>query len=70
MYRIQDQKGPEAEMSKVRGTMDIQGGKNIKEKDWKTKQGPVREALVCWLGYDESYDSWEPMSVLDTFRHA
>ncbi len=33
MYRIQDQKGPEAEMSKVRGTMDIQGGKNIKEKD-------------------------------------
>ncbi len=29
------------------------------------KQGPIKEALVCWLGYDGSFDLWEPVSALE-----
>ncbi len=73
-YKIKDQKGMdvgsvyyEPELSRVRGsldTMEFKVLKILKKRTRKTKKGPVKEALVSWVGYPDSYNSWEPLSAV------
>ncbi len=73
-YKIKDQKGLDVgsvfyqpELSLVRGSLDtieFKVEKIVKKRTRKTKKGPVKEALVKWLGYDDSYNSWEPLSAV------
>ncbi len=41
-------------------TIEFKVEKIDKERTRTTLIGPVKEALVKWYGYDNSYDTWEP----------
>ncbi len=61
----------EPELSLVPGSLSTTfslSRENFKEENQKNKKDPIKEAFVKWLGYDDNYSSWEPLSAIGDIK--